>query len=75
MRRGVDQTGNTGWAVLFLVVGCFLLFGEPLLMKRANAQRTTAGRRPRYGIVEFCMVLVGGVGFSLAGVAELLGWW
>lgn len=75
MRRSVDQTGETGWAVLFLVVGLFLLVGEPLVMKRANARRVMEGKGPRYGIVEFCVVLVGGIGFSLSGVAELLGWW
>jgi hypothetical protein len=75
LKRGVDQTGEAGWGVVFLACGVSLLIAGPVVMRRENRRRAAADRKPRYGIVEFIVVVVGGIAFTLAGVAVLLGYW
>ena len=75
LKRGVNQTGDAGWGVVFLACGLSLLVAGPVVMTRENRRRAAADRRPRYGVVEFAVVVVGGALFALAGVATVLGYW
>jgi hypothetical protein len=51
-----------------------LLVG-PVVRARENSRRVVAEKKPRYCGVEFAVVIVGGIAFTLAGVATLLGYW
>jgi hypothetical protein len=71
----VDWAGRPGWAALFLTCGLSLGFGGPPIMAWENRKRIAAGKTPRYCGVEFGVIVVAGLAFTLAGIASLLGYW
>jgi hypothetical protein len=68
LRWLVDRAGRPGEVVLFLLVGLSLAVGGPLYMSRDNRRRRAAERPPKYGWVEYTIVVVGGVSFTAAGL-------
>ncbi len=68
----VDQTGPTGKIILFLITGLSLLVGGPLYMTRDNRERRIAERRPRYGWLEYVIIVSGGLVFTGCGLYFLL---
>jgi hypothetical protein len=74
-KGSLDQAGRPGWAVGFLVCGLALGIGGPPVMARDNRRRVAAGKKPRYGGVEFGVIMVAGIVFTLAGIGTLLGYW
>jgi hypothetical protein len=75
IKGSLDRAGRPGWAVLFLVCGLSLGIGGPPIMTRENRKRIAAGKKPRYCGVEFGVIVVAGLVFTLAGIATLLGYW
>jgi hypothetical protein len=68
----IDQAGSHGEVTLFLIVGLSLLIGGPLYMARENKRRINSERKPRYGWIEYIVVVSGGVVFAAAGLALLV---
>jgi hypothetical protein len=68
----VDQVGPFGDIALFLVVGLSLLVGGPVFMSRENRRRRVAERRPKYGWLEYVIVVLGGFAFTTVGLALLI---
>ena len=67
----VDQVPH-GDIALFLVGGLSLLLGGPIYMSRENRHRRLAERRPRYGWLEYVIVVTGGLAFTTVGLALLI---
>jgi hypothetical protein len=68
----IDQAGPLWENVLFLIVGLSLLVGGPLCMSRENRRRKSAERKPRYGWLEYVIVVSGGLVFAAVGLARLV---
>jgi hypothetical protein len=68
----IDQAGSLGEVALFFIVGLSLLVGGPLYMSRKNRQRKMAERKPRYGWLEYVIVVLGGLVFAGVGLSLLL---
>jgi hypothetical protein len=68
----VDQTGLVGQIISFLIVGLSLIVGGPLYMSRENRRRRIAERRPRYGWIEYVIIVSGGFVFAAVGLALLV---
>lgn len=67
-----DQARSLGEVTLFLIVGLSLLIGGPLYMARENRRRISSERKPRYGWIEYVIVVTGRVVFTGVGTALLL---
>ena len=74
-KSAVDRTGDIGWGSLFLVLGVGLAGIGPVVMVRENHRRLIAEKKRRYGVLEFAIIVIGGIVFTLAGIATLLGFW
>jgi hypothetical protein len=71
LRWLVDGVGPVGEIALFLIVGLSLALGGPLYMSRDNKRRKAAERRPKYGWVEYTIVVIGGIIFTVVGLCLL----
>ena len=67
-----NQAGPVGEIALFLLVGLSLLVGGPFYMSRENKRRQAAESKPRYGWIEYIVVLSGGFVFAAVGLALLV---
>ncbi|HZY88834.1 MAG TPA: hypothetical protein VFE78_28680 [Gemmataceae bacterium] len=68
LRWLVDQFGRPGEIGLFLLVGLSLIVGGPVYMARVNRRRRAAERSPKYGRIEYTIVVVGGISFTAVGL-------
>jgi hypothetical protein len=68
----VEQVGPFGNIALALIVGLSLLVGGPIYMSRDNKQRQLAERRPRYGWLEYVIVVSSGFVFTTVGLVMLV---
>lgn len=62
----VERFGKTGEVVFLLIFGVSLLLGAPFQMLRDNRRRRDAERKPRYGYLEYAIVILGGAAFIAA---------
>lgn len=73
LKRTVDAyAGPLGERLLIIAAGLGVLLVAPVVMMRENRRRLRQERRPKYGRVEFGVVIVGGLGLCAAGVAFLI---
>lgn len=72
LKRLIEQAGPFVESALYLIVGLSLLEGGPLYMSRVNRGRRLAERRPRYGCLEYVIIVTGGFVFSAIGVVMLV---
>ena len=68
----IEQVGQPGDIALFLIVGFSLLVGCPPYMSRENRRRRREERRPRYGWLEYGIIVIGGFVAVAIGVAMLV---
>jgi hypothetical protein len=64
-------TGRTGEALFLLVCGLGLLIAGPICIARMNHTRLLQERKPKYGLLEKTIVVVGGLAFTAFGAALL----
>ena len=62
----VERFGKTGEVGFLLLFGVSLLTGVPLQMLRDNRRRKSAERNPKYGWLEYTIVILGGVAIIAA---------
>jgi hypothetical protein len=67
----VRMTGRTGEALFALAVGLSLLIGGPICMARINHARLRQEKKPKYGLLEKVIVVVGGLVFTAVGTFML----